>query len=360
MLGRPQGDYGLKAIASLRRSATVLTFALTAAVLAGCNAEYQSNLDPSASAGFAGNPAAPSPVASAGAAQPSGASEPGQTVAMAGEDTPLPAPRPDFGDRKELAIAIEVAPETSPAPQVAAAKPEAGTAAPAADAKTNVAAREEAPEEDPEPPLTPGAEGIAKRSFNAYEDKIASAAEGRPEPEAAGAGRTAAATSKTLSQTAAGGAVVTTTAYAPAVAEVNGANSNVRIASVRSYAPLRPTHASLRSIPASGGATGGAGWTAAYDHVVTRCFDATLRRALTTIARHFNSQVEVTSGYRTNGRRRSMHRFCRAADIRVVGVRPSAVARFARTLPGINGVGTYRRKSIVHIDTRLQQMTWRY
>ncbi|MDP4594050.1 MAG: D-Ala-D-Ala carboxypeptidase family metallohydrolase, partial [Beijerinckiaceae bacterium] len=66
------------------------------------------------------------------------------------------------------------------------------------------------------------------------------------------------------------------------------------------------------------------------------------------------------SGHRTRGRRRSMHRFCKAADIRVAGVRPSQLARFARTIPGINGVGTYRRKSIVHIDTRLQEMVWRY
>lgn len=101
-------------------------------------------------------------------------------------------------------------------------------------------------------------------------------------------------------------------------------------------------------------------WSAAYPHVRTRCFGPVLRRALNRIGARFNTHVSVTSGHRTRGRRRSMHRFCRAADIRVPGVRPSAVARFARSLPGINGVGTYRRKSITHIDTRRQRMVWRH
>ena len=330
----------MKVVARPRRCATLATLALTAAVLAGCNGEYQSNLDPSASAGFAGSAAAPSAGVDA-AGKPSAAALI-STAAMSG-DAPLPAPRPDFGDRKEIAVA----PQAAPGPQATNAKTAAEL-----EQKTTVAAAAPKSEDDPEPPLTPGAEGSAKRSFNAYEDGIAAAAAGETP-----ASNTAIRTGTT---TTARGAIVSTTAYAAPVAEVNGAASAVRTTAARAYAPNPAIRASLRPSAAAPVLARGAGWISANGDVVTHCFDANLRSALETIARHFNTQVEVTSGYRTNGRRRSMHRFCRAADIRVAGVRPSAVARFAKTLPGINGVGTYRRKAIVHIDTRLQQMTWRY
>ena len=101
-------------------------------------------------------------------------------------------------------------------------------------------------------------------------------------------------------------------------------------------------------------------WNAAYPNVETDCFPADLRKALDTIADHFGAPVEVTSGYRDRGRRHSLHRSCMAADIRVAGVSPGTVARYARTVPGINGVGTYHWVAVTHIDIRAQHFAWRY
>lgn len=91
---------------------------------------------------------------------------------------------------------------------------------------------------------------------------------------------------------------------------------------------------------------------------MTRCFPQDLRRALDTIAGHFKAEVLVTSGYRNRGRRGSLHRSCKAADIRVAGVSASAVARFARDIPGVNGVGVYRRIGLTHIDVRNERSSW--
>ena len=63
---------------------------------------------------------------------------------------------------------------------------------------------------------------------------------------------------------------------------------------------------------------------------------------------------------RKHGRRGSLHRHCMAADIRVAGIAPSALATYAKTVPGINGVGTYRRTDVTHVDIRQEQMAWRY
>lgn len=104
--------------------------------------------------------------------------------------------------------------------------------------------------------------------------------------------------------------------------------------------------------------SGGRGWRAAYGHVVTRCFPQDLRSALDTIAGHFNAEVLVTSGHRNRGRRGSLHRSCKAADIRVAGVPASEVARFARSIPGVNGVGVYRRIGLTHIDVRNERSSW--
>jgi uncharacterized protein YcbK (DUF882 family) len=74
-------------------------------------------------------------------------------------------------------------------------------------------------------------------------------------------------------------------------------------------------------------------------------------------ARHFRSPVIVISGCRSRahnrrigGARQSWHVRCMAADIRVQGVSEHRVVRYARTLPGRGGIGTYCRNSVVHID----------
>lgn len=107
-------------------------------------------------------------------------------------------------------------------------------------------------------------------------------------------------------------------------------------------------------------ADGGPRWRAAYDEVETDCFPTRLRQALEQIGAHFNSEVLVTSGRRTTGRTGSLHRTCMAADIRVVGVEPREVARVARTIPGVNGVGTYRHVALTHVDVREERLAWRW
>ncbi len=101
-------------------------------------------------------------------------------------------------------------------------------------------------------------------------------------------------------------------------------------------------------------------WRLAYSYVKADCFPEDLKRAMNVIAERFKSEVMVISGYRGNGRRGSLHRSCRAADIRVPGVAPSVLAAYAKTVPGINGVGQYRRTTLIHIDVRATRFAWRY
>jgi hypothetical protein len=101
-------------------------------------------------------------------------------------------------------------------------------------------------------------------------------------------------------------------------------------------------------------------WRAAWSYVRTACFPDELKRAMNAIADHFHGEVLVASGFRDHGRRHSLHRSCRAADIRVAGVAPTRLAAFARTVPGVNGVGTYRHSTVTHIDVRASKYAWRY
>ena len=50
----------------------------------------------------------------------------------------------------------------------------------------------------------------------------------------------------------------------------------------------------------------------------------------------------------------------RVADIRIAGVSPADLAAYARTVPGLNGVGSYRRVSVTHIDVRDERFAWRW
>ena len=104
----------------------------------------------------------------------------------------------------------------------------------------------------------------------------------------------------------------------------------------------------------------GPGFFAAYAYTQVGCFPEQLKTALNTIAAHYNKPVEVASGHRPNGRRGSMHRNCMAADIRLDGVEPMVLATYAKTVPGVNGVGTYRRTDLIHVDVRQEQFAWRH
>ncbi|HEV2575193.1 MAG TPA: D-Ala-D-Ala carboxypeptidase family metallohydrolase [Beijerinckiaceae bacterium] len=241
--------------------------------------------------------------------------EPEQVIAstfVAPKKAPLPVARPDFGDRVEVAAAPATAAPHAPA------EPAQATAsqAPPSQATPSIVTAFAAPEQPAAIPAV--AEPAAQaRSIAAYEREEA----GIPANDK-------------------GPAQQITVGPTPA-----------------SFGALPTTGTSSNGVPFT---NGNQRWYAAYPTVETDCFPADLRSALDTIARHYNRPVEVTSGMRNRGRRYSMHRYCKAADIRVAGVSPSALASFAKTVPGINGVGTYRWVAVTHIDTRAERFAWRY
>jgi Uncharacterized protein conserved in bacteria len=85
--------------------------------------------------------------------------------------------------------------------------------------------------------------------------------------------------------------------------------------------------------------------------VRTECFPAELKAILHSIHAKFGVQPVVTSGHRPRAGK-SQHSSCKAADIRVPGVSASSVAKYARSIRGVGGVGTYggKRSGIVHVD----------
>jgi hypothetical protein len=99
--------------------------------------------------------------------------------------------------------------------------------------------------------------------------------------------------------------------------------------------------------------------------VLTGCFRPALRGVLAKISARFGRQVIVTSGYRSPGQnrraggaRKSYHMSCMAADIKVPGVSPGTVARYARSLPVVGGVGFHTYTSAVHVDVAERNATW--
>ncbi|MDZ5698318.1 YcbK family protein [Chelativorans sp. M5D2P16] len=93
------------------------------------------------------------------------------------------------------------------------------------------------------------------------------------------------------------------------------------------------------------------------ESVDVSCLKPKLVHMLKTIERHFGKKVVVTSGYRSpehnrrvRGARNSQHMYCAAADIQLEGVGKWELARFARSLPGRGGVGTYCHTTSVHVD----------
>lgn len=101
--------------------------------------------------------------------------------------------------------------------------------------------------------------------------------------------------------------------------------------------------------------------------VDTSCFKPRLVSLLKKIERHYGKPVIVTSGYRSpehnrrvRGARKSAHMDCAAADIQVPGVSRWELARFARSLPGRGGVGTYCHTASVHVDVGAERdWNWR-
>lgn len=90
--------------------------------------------------------------------------------------------------------------------------------------------------------------------------------------------------------------------------------------------------------------------------------DADLIYSLQLIRDHFNKPVIINSGYRcaahnkaVGGATLSKHRFGMAADIRIKGVPPKAIAAHAEKI-GVLGIGLY--SSFVHIDSRRIKSFW--
>ena len=92
----------------------------------------------------------------------------------------------------------------------------------------------------------------------------------------------------------------------------------------------------------------------------------TLVELLENIRQHFGAAVTVTSGYRTVSYNRtvsgsssaSQHCNGLAADIKVEGVSPAAVADYAEQLLGDHG-GVGRYGSFTHIDVRADKSRWK-
>ena len=93
--------------------------------------------------------------------------------------------------------------------------------------------------------------------------------------------------------------------------------------------------------------------------VETACLKPELVELLRKIEGHYRQKVVITSGFRDRGRQGSLHRECAAADIEVPGVPAASLASFARTIPGIGGVGTYCHSLMIHVDTGTPR-DWKY
>jgi hypothetical protein len=93
--------------------------------------------------------------------------------------------------------------------------------------------------------------------------------------------------------------------------------------------------------------------------VETACLKPELIDLLRRVEAKYRQKVIITSGYRSRGRDGSLHRTCAAADIEIPGVSADSLAAFARTLPGVGGVGTYCHSSLIHVDVGTPR-DWKY
>lgn len=96
--------------------------------------------------------------------------------------------------------------------------------------------------------------------------------------------------------------------------------------------------------------------------------DTKLVEYLQKIRDHFGKAVTIASGYRCevhngkikNAAKKSKHMLGMAADIKVAGVKPAEVAKYAESI-GVLGIGLYETAKdgyFVHIDTRTTKSFW--
>lgn len=257
---------------------------------------------------------------------------PGEFIAP--EQAPLPLSRPDYGDREKVDLAA-LAREEAAKLALLASQGAGQTAG------VGLGTGSSAPER---------AQALA-RSLNAFERREAGVPDDEDDDELEIAAQPPAKTPNNSGQ--ANAAPKMAFGYTPAHFEIAGVQPLPLLGAAAQGASVRSSNGLALNAPVQR-------WRAAYDNVETACFPQQLRNALDNIAAHFNAEVLVTSGARENGRRGSLHRSCKAADIRIVGVAPADVAAYARTVPGLNGVGTYRRVSLTHIDVRDERFAWRW
>ena len=91
--------------------------------------------------------------------------------------------------------------------------------------------------------------------------------------------------------------------------------------------------------------------------------DSELVSVLQKIRNHFGKAVTITSAYRTpnhnknvGGTTYSQHLYGKAADIKVQGIAPKDVAKYAETLLDEGGIGIYN--TFTHIDVRATKSRW--
>ncbi len=91
--------------------------------------------------------------------------------------------------------------------------------------------------------------------------------------------------------------------------------------------------------------------------------DSELVEILQKIRNYFGKPVTITSAYRTpthnkscGGTTYSQHLYGKAADIKISGVAPGKVAKYAETLLDSGGIGIYN--TFVHIDVRSTKSRW--
>jgi Peptidase M15 len=128
------------------------------------------------------------------------------------------------------------------------------------------------------------------------------------------------------------------------------AQADFRFSSQRSLSAPDPFLPRLRRAPGRHGAE-------RQIPSVNGALDAALLSLIFRIEARFGAKAVIVSGCRSpahnaavGGAPNSWHLSCKAADIRLPGVPPSEIRRFALALPERGGIGTYCGFDSVHVD----------
>lgn len=108
-----------------------------------------------------------------------------------------------------------------------------------------------------------------------------------------------------------------------------------------------------------------------HSRVDLNCVDPAMLAVARRAARHFGKRaVHINSGHRTRAyneqlRRRSkrvakdsQHIKCKAIDFSIRGVSARRLAQWVAGQPEVGGIGVYRGRSFIHIDSRVAKDDW--